>query len=111
MRCAPRWTPCSVGPSRTETRLRTLSVRYRRSALRDLADIEAYYRDISDDVHERVYQDIVSTLDAVRAFPEMYPSHAPGRRAVTPAFRFSILYQVLGDAVEVVGVYRHQDRP
>lgn len=100
----------SVIPSRTESGLRTLSVRYRRSALRDLADIEAYYRSISEDIHERVYWDIVSTLDAVRTFPNMYAAHGPGRRPVTPAYGFSILYLVLGDAMEVVGVYRHQDR-
>jgi plasmid stabilization system protein ParE len=84
----------------------------RRSALADLESLAAYFDVIDPDVTVRIVADIERPLDRVADFPssgEAIP-HTELRRIVSRRYRFTVSYFVAPDQVEIVGVFRFQNR-
>jgi plasmid stabilization system protein ParE len=78
----------------------------------DLEDIIAYYHAVAPEALPRILADIDRSLDRICEFPKAY-SRQPGksyRRLVTRKYRFKIVYQVFADRVEVIGIFRFQNR-
>ena len=88
------------------------SLRFRVTAQNDLEMIDAYYRDISDATLARVMKDISNTLETIKLFPKAGTplGPTPHRRLVTPKYRFVIVYVDQDTFVDVVGIFRFQDR-
>ena len=88
------------------------SVRYLPTALDDLRAIADYYADIDRDVASRVRADIESAIELLRENP--YSAQAVGgrglRRKLTRRYRFKIAYRIRRDTIEVLGIYRYQNR-
>ncbi len=85
---------------------------YRREARFDLEQIKRYYDDISPQTSERVYEDIRDTLLRLKLFPSS-GRRLEGRverRIVTPKYRYVITYMFETDKIDVIGVFRFQDR-
>ena len=88
------------------------NIRLSRDAERDVDDIIVHYSKFSDDTANRVLDDIKEVFAQLAEFPESGPRLAVAelRKAVSPKYRFVILYQYDGNSVEVSQVYRHQNR-
>ena len=87
-----------------------MRVLYRRRALSDLRELEAWYQERSPDAYDKVYADLIETIDILRMFPLAFRAEGRGRIATSAKFRYSITYLVFDDRVEVTGFYRHQNR-
>lgn len=84
---------------------------YRRSALADLRGIHDYYKVISIETNARVFDDIFEAISTLQNFPKVGRQLEDGRRRfVSPKYRFVISHQSYDDRIEIVGVYRRQDR-
>ena len=89
-------------------------MKYRLSAAarRDLRDIAEFYGDISIDTARRVRDDIEATLAVACEFPRMYPKRSRDglHKAVTDTYRYVIIYSVVDPFIDVIAVFRTQDR-
>ena len=89
-------------------------MKYRLSAAarRDLRDVAEFYGDISADTAHRVRDDIEATLAAACEFPRMYPKRSRDglRKAVTEKYRYVLIYSVGESVIDVIAVFREQDR-
>ncbi len=84
---------------------------YRESAFQDLADIHNYYAAISEQINDRVFADIYSAIETLELFPFAGRELPDGRRRlVSIKYRFVISHKSYDDTVEIVGVYRRQNR-
>lgn len=88
-----------------------IKIHYRARALEDLSAINTYYSDISKQTAETVYQDILSALEVLQLFPQSGSPFIDGtRKFVSSKHRFSIVYIYDDPALNIVAVYRHQNR-
>ena len=86
-------------------------LKFRALAAQDLRDIEKYYQDISQKTTDAVLSDIYQTLTIVRQHPEIGYGYKTGRRRLVSAkYRFVITYAYKGEFVDIVGIYRQQNR-
>ena len=84
---------------------------YRSEALADLQNIHDYYEAISAETNAGVFDDIFEAISTLQTFPKVGRQLEDGRRRfVSPKYRFVISHHSYGDRVEIVGVYRQQDR-
>ena len=84
---------------------------YRQSANTDLAGIRKYYTDISEKTYDNVISDIHETISILSQMPEAGFVYKTGRRRlVSSKYRFIINYAHRQNRVEIVGIYRFQDR-
>lgn len=85
---------------------------YRYEAKSDLDQIKAFYDDISPDTHERVFADISDTISRLKLFP--YSGRRlegrRERRIVTPKYRYVIVHLISSDIIEIIGIFRYQNR-
>lgn len=84
----------------------------RRSALADLESLATYFDAIDPNVTIRVVADIERSIARLTDFPlsgEAIPDTGL-RRIVSRRYRFTISYFVAPDQVEIVGVFRFQNR-
>ena len=88
------------------------SIRLSRDAERDVDDIIVHYSKFSDEIANRVLGDIRKVFAQLAEFPESGPRLAIAelRKAVSPKYRFVILYQYDGNTIQIAQVYRHQNR-
>ncbi len=85
---------------------------FRRSALADLEAIASYFDAIDPDITVRIVADVESSLKRLKDFP-MSGEEVRGtalRRILSKRYRFIISYCVAPAQVEVVGVFRFQNR-
>ena len=83
-----------------------------RRATADLHDIRRYYHEIDPDLVGRVTDDIDRTLELLIDYL-MSGQAIKGvdlRKRTTGKYRFVLSHAVLEDRVEIVGIFRHQDR-
>lgn len=84
---------------------------YRATARTNLKDIELYFRAYSDTAYENVMEDIQSTLQAIQTFPTCgTPLSDNRRRFSTTRYKFVISYLFAGEKIEVLGIYRYQNK-
>ncbi len=87
-------------------------MRYLPRALDDLRAIADYYGSLDPDVALRVRADIEGAIELLQDNP--YSAQAIGgrglRRKLTRRFRFKIAYRVRRDSIEIVGIFRFQNR-
>jgi plasmid stabilization system protein ParE len=85
---------------------------FRKSALADLEALASHFDQIDRATMVRIVADIGRSIARLADFPrsgEAIP-HAGLRRIVSHRYRFTISYFVAADRVEIVGVFRFQDR-
>ena len=89
-----------------------ISIRYRWSANQDLQDIKHYYDNISEATTDRVYYDIIHAIEVLKTFPLAGRPIAgrSERRIVTSKYGFVISYIAANNSIEIVGIFRHQNR-
>jgi plasmid stabilization system protein ParE len=84
---------------------------YRDSANNDLADIRTYYSNISEQVYNRVISDISASIEILKQSPEAGFVYKTGRRRiVSQKYKFVVTYRYVSEYVEIVGIYRFQNR-
>jgi len=84
---------------------------YRESANADLGDIRTYYTTISERTFDNVITDIYETISILNYMPEAGFIYKPNRRRlVSSKYRFVINYAFGSGHVEIVGIYRFQNR-
>ena len=88
-----------------------IKIIYRDTAEADLKEIEIYYNEISTRTNLRVFSDIYGAIHTLQLFPKAGRKLPDGRRRyVSSQFRFVISHKTYKDRIEIVGVYRHQNR-
>jgi hypothetical protein len=81
-------------------------------AIHDIEQASSSYHDLSPQISFAFVTDVIEILDQVEEFPEMYQIlHRTARRAVLHSFPSSVLYCVLPDAVDVLGVHARGPAP
>ena len=89
-----------------------LDVRYLPRALDDLDTIADYFESLDSDVALRVGADIAGAIGLLQENP--FSGKAVGRnglrRKLSRRYRFKIAYRVRRDTIEILGIYRFQNR-
>lgn len=81
------------------------------SAETDLSRIETYYLSISQLTRRRVLDDIFDMISVLQLFPLAGSPQTYNRRHIsTTKYRYTISYKFQNDRIEVLGIYRFQDR-
>lgn len=85
---------------------------FRASAFADLQAIAAYFDAIHPDITARIVMDIGDSIERLRDFPLSGEAiHGTDlRRTLSKRYRFVISYFVAPAQVEIVGVFRFQNR-
>jgi len=84
---------------------------YRESAEYDLAAIREYFSAISHLTFNNVMADINATIAILNVSPKAgYVYKTDRRRLVSAKYRFAISYAYHRERVEIVGIYRSQNR-
>ena len=78
----------------------------------DLQSIADYYGAIDPEVADRILADVRSAIAKLDHFPHRGQAvrGGPLRRILSRRYRFKIAYRVRQDVIEIVGVFRFQDR-
>lgn len=88
-----------------------IDIIFRDEALADLKSIRDYFTAYSNETAERVAKDIEATLHVLETFPESGTQKSYNRRqSFTTKYRFRISYQYRNNRIEVLGIYRFQNR-
>ena len=85
---------------------------FRESALADLEALASFFDAIDPDVTSRIVADIEGSIARLAHLPlsgEAIP-HTDLRRIASRRYRFTISYFAAPDQVEIVGVFRFQNR-
>ena len=74
--------------------------------------IISYYDDIAPGLSTRIVADIRDRIERVRHFPKSGENFGwtDIHRILSSRYRFKIAYRVTDDAIEVVGIFRYQNR-
>ena len=85
---------------------------FRRSALADLDTRATYFDAIDPDIMQRIVADIERAVARLAQFPRSGEAIARTglRRIVSRRYRFTVSYLVGPERIEIVGVFRFQDR-
>ncbi len=87
-------------------------IRFRKKAEDDLRSIITYYDGVAPHSLNNILSDIHRSIDLLLNFPQIgmpVPARA-FRRIVTLRYHFKIAYQVDGDMILILGIFRFQDR-
>lgn len=89
-----------------------MKVRFRRAAEADLQGIVAWFEITAPEALPRILDDIYVGIDRLIDHPRsgVKVPIAGLRRIVTRKFHFKIAYQIDGDSIVIVGIYRYQNR-
>jgi len=85
---------------------------FRARAERDLLAIISYFSDYSPQAAQNILDDIYRSIDQLAFFPNL-GQQVDGedfRRIATLKYHFTIGYEVTAASVNIVGIFRHQDR-
>ena len=85
---------------------------FRRRAEVDLRQTIAWYEQVAPDSVQRILGDIYRSIDFLIDSPRlgMPIEGTPFHRIVSRRYRFKIAYQVKGETIFIVGIYRFQNR-
>ena len=89
-----------------------MQVVFRKRAEADLREILAWCQDVAPESAPRMLDDLYRTIDLLTRFPRIgvrVPG-TPFHRAITRRYHFKIAYELSGDRLSIVGIYRFQDR-
>jgi len=87
-------------------------VRYLAPARLELNSAARRYRDVAQGLADEFEEEYLRAVGLIEEHPLGSPVvEAPVRRKVLRKFPYSILYRVVGDAIEVVAVMHHKQRP
>lgn len=90
-----------------------ISIEYRWTANRDIYRIRTYYEGISEKTWKTVSDDIQDSLSFLQRSPKggmKLSSKGKVRRTVTSKYNYSITYIPHPTKIEIIGVFRGQDR-
>ena len=89
-----------------------MQIRLRKEAAEDLIHIRNYYDEIAPDSTNRVLSDIFATIVRLKIFPSAGSTFTDEncRRVVSAKDRFKIAYIVTGQTIDILGVFRQQNR-
>ena len=89
-----------------------LDVTFRKRAKEDLLAIQAWFEQVAPASVERILADIYRSIDLVREHPEraQLVHRRNYRRIVTRKYSFKVAYMVKPDRIDVLGIYRYQNR-
>jgi len=81
-------------------------------ALSDLAEINTHYSEVAPTSLDNIWNDIYVVMEVLATWPLAGRTlvNKPGRRFVSPKYRFTITYDYRDDRVEIIGIFRFQDR-
>lgn len=87
-------------------------VEFRASAIADLDAIVTWYDDVAPASTSRILSDIGRSIEQLKHYPR---SGSPVgnhnlRRIVTLRYHFKIAYVIVADVIQIVGIFRYQDR-
>ncbi len=87
-------------------------IKFRLRADRDIERIIAYFLRVAPEAVPSIAADIDRSLGLIEENPERHPIVAGTsyRRLVTRRYKFKIAYRVGRDVVEIVGIYRFENR-
>lgn len=87
-------------------------IRFRKEAEADLRSIIAYYEEVAPASLGNILSDIHRSIDLLLDFPllGMAVPDATFRRIVTHRYHFKVAYEVDGDQLLILGIFRYQDR-
>lgn len=87
-------------------------IKFRLRADRDLERIIAYYLRFAPEAVPAIAADIDRSLGLIEEHPERFQEvpGTPYRRLVTKRYKFKIAYRVRRDIIEILGIYRFQNR-
>ncbi|WP_430417728.1 type II toxin-antitoxin system RelE/ParE family toxin [Parasphingorhabdus sp.] len=87
-------------------------IKFRAKAERDLLAIISYFSDYSSQSVQNILDDIYRSIDQLTFFPNLgQPIEGQNyRRLVTLKYHFVICYEVTVESVNIVGIFRFQDR-
>lgn len=90
--------------------MRTMT--FRGKALEDIHTIVEWYDHLDPDVTEKIRIDLQRSFRLLLEFPHagVVVAKRGFRRIVTRRYHFKIAYAVRDDQIEVLGIYRFQDR-
>lgn len=85
---------------------------FRKRAEADLRSIIDWYEGVAPEAIPRILDDIYRSIDLLSDFPRvgMAIPETPFRRIVSRRYHFKIAYEIAGDSVMIVGIFRYQDR-
>ncbi len=90
-----------------------MKLTYRKSADIDMESIRDFYWPRSQRAHEAVFEDIITTIDMVLRNPligrKLFDTESI-RRVISPKYRFCISYIPSKSEIEIIGVFRYQNR-
>ncbi len=89
-----------------------MSVHFRRQAEADLRNIVEWYKGAAPESVGNILADIYRSIDQLIDFPRsgVKVPGQPLRRIVTHRYHFKIAYEVEGNSVVIVGIFRFQNR-
>lgn len=89
-----------------------LAILVRRKALRDIAEIRRWYRQIDLSLEERFRSDLEEALSRMEAHPLAYQVlHRNTRRMSLKSFPYNLYYCVQGTKLRVVAVVHNKRSP
>jgi plasmid stabilization system protein ParE len=89
-----------------------LDVFFRKRAEEDLLAIKAWYAEVAPQSVERILDDIYLGIDRIREHP-LSAERVHGRsyrRIVTRRNHFKVVYMVKRRQIDILGIYRYQNR-
>ena len=89
-----------------------LDVIFRKRAEEDLLALQDWFSEVAPNSVERILADIYRSIDLVRENPELAQA-VPGhnyRRIVTRKYRFKVASMIKRGRIDILGIYRFQDR-
>lgn len=89
-----------------------MKIRYSFRAANAIEAIEIYYSEFSDDVCRNVINDIQSVTALLAEHPEIGRPHSSQlfRIITSSKYKFVITYNITNDAINILDVYRYQNR-
>lgn len=85
---------------------------FRKEAEADLRHIMSYYESVAPEALGNILSDIYRSVDQLTHFPHlgMEVEDRHYRRIVTLKYHFKVAYEVGGDRIVILGIFRYQDR-
>jgi plasmid stabilization system protein ParE len=89
-----------------------MKILFRKEAEADLNLIVSYFENVAPEAVGNILSDIYRSIDQLAHFPQsgIQVADRQFRRIVTLKYHFKIAYDVSGDGITVLGIFRYQDR-
>ena len=90
----------------------THTIEFSEQAASDLENIKTYFSNFSDTVCDNVLDDIFNVLEMLKEHPDVgrWNRTRQFRIFPSPRYRFIITYVSTGKIIEILAIFRYQDR-